>query len=109
INCSRRSNSTTVLQSFAQLNSDFVINAAKASATQLITAYPQQNTPAIIKDAFTSILGRKPTAEESALCIQHITEQFTAFEASVPGKGYHLAVADLCHMLLCMNEFLYVD
>ncbi len=109
INCSRRSNSTTVLQSFAQLNSDFVINAAKASATQLITAYPQQNTPAIIKDAFTSILGRKPTAEESALCIQHITEQFTAFEPSVPGKGYHLAVADLCHMLLCMNEFLYVD
>lgn len=109
INCSRRSNSTTVLQSFAQLNSDFVINAATSSATQLIAAYPEQNTPALIKDAFTAILGRRPSPDESAICIQHVTEQFTAFEPTHPGKGYQLAVADLCHMLLCMNEFLYVD
>lgn len=109
INCNRRSNSTTVLQSFAQLNSDFVINAAKASASQLLVRVPEQDSPTLVSDAFNMILGRKPALDEAALCIQHLTEQFTAFESENEGEGYQLAVADLCHMLLCMNEFLYIE
>jgi len=109
VNCSRRSNSTTVLQSFAQLNSDFVIGAADAKATHLITVHSEKDTAAIIQDAFASILGRRPSADESAICLQHVTEQSASFETANPGAGYRLAVADLCHMLLCMNEFLYVD
>lgn len=109
VNCSRRSNSTTVLQSFAQLNSDFVINAAQSLGNALVDQIPNQDSPTLIALAFKTILGRTPSTDESALCMQHLTAQFTAFERDNPNEGYLLAVTDLCHMLLCMNEFLYVD
>ncbi len=108
VNCTRRMNSTTVLQSFAQLNSDFVVHAARDAGDRLLKAAASQKTDPIGL-AWRTILGRRPTEDEQRACEQFVSEQTSAWKKTSPGEAGQLAMADLCHMLLCTNEFLYVE
>jgi len=47
--------------------------------------------------------------EEREVCERFLAEQITAWKESSPAEATQLAMADLCHMLLCTNEFLYVE
>ena len=109
INCSRRMNSTTVLQSFAQLNSDFMIGVAGDAARRIEQAVG--NEPAkLVRSSYRTILGRLPGEEEQQACLEFLSVQAMGYGAeSQDEKAGALAFADLCHMLLCMNEFLYVE
>ena len=108
INCTRRMNSTTVLQSFAQLNSDFVIHAARDTGNRILKKAASEKTDPVTH-AWRTILGRQPEKEEREVCERFLAEQITAWKESSPAEATQLAMADLCHMLLCTNEFLYVE
>ena len=109
INCSRRLNSTTVLQSFSQLNSDFVIHAARDAATHIRDSSGEE-PPDVVKIGYRTIIGRVPTENEQKDCLLFLIEQEASYrqEGQVE-KAKWLATVDLCHMLLCMNEFLYIE
>ena len=109
INCTRRMNSTTVLQSFAQLNSDFVVHASRDAAARIQKSTRPQ--PAnLVKAGYRTIIGRLPRDDEQQACIAFLAEQAAAYgEEGQAEKASWLAFSDLCHMLLCTNEFLYVE
>ena len=108
INCTRRMNSTTVLQSFAQLNSDFVVHAARDTGDRLLKTAAAENTDPIAL-AFRTILGRRPGDDEQKWCERYLSEQTKTWQETSPDEAENLAMADMCHMLLCTNEFLYVE
>ena len=94
--CARRFVTTTAPQALTLLNDGIVLGYAKALATRAAKDDPAD--PA--GRALLLALGRPPTTEEAA--------KLTAFLERHAGKPAE-ALADLCHALLNLNEFLYVD
>ena len=110
VNCTQRINSATVLQSLALLNSEFLFAQADQMAERVIkTAGPE---PAVqVRLAFQFAFARQPTEAESAKAAGFMVEQTQGYGAdkTPPDKARQRALADLCHMLLSSNEFLYVE
>lgn len=94
--CARRFVTTTAPQALTLLNDAVVIGYAKALAGR--AAKEDAANPA--GRAFGLALGRPPTTEEAAA--------LTAFLGRHKGPPAE-ALADLCHALLNLNEFLYID
>jgi hypothetical protein len=88
--CSRRFVTTTAPQALALMNDTATLDVAKALAARAKT----------VEEGFALALGRKPTTEEQAALAE-----FVKGHKGTPGE----AVADVCHSLLNLNEFLYVD
>jgi hypothetical protein len=88
--CSRRFVTTTAPQALTLLNDKMVLGYAKAFASRV----EKDRDPGA--RAFEMALGRTPTTEERAA--------LTAFLAK-PG----VTLADLCHALLNVSEFAYID
>ena len=100
VNCTKRPQSATVLQSLALLNSQFVVDQAAAMADRVRQRAPDDSSVQI-SWAYRLSLAREPAAEELAACRQFLVDQ----AADAIGKD---ALRDLCQMLMCTNEFLYV-
>jgi hypothetical protein len=97
--CSRRFTTTTAPQALTLLNDAIVLGFARDFASRVVKeAGPE---PAKVVDrAFLLALGRAPKHEESSAMIEFLSEH----------KGTSAeAVMDLCHALMNLNEFLYVD
>jgi hypothetical protein len=88
--CSRRFVTTTAPQALALMNDSSTLEVAKALAGRAKTA----------DAAFALALGRPPTTEEQAA-----VGGFLEAHAGTPAE----ALTDLCHSLLNLSEFLYVD
>jgi len=97
--CSRRFTTTTAPQALTLLNDAIVLNIAKSFGAR------------VVKEAGTDPDAAIGRAFELALCRPPTTEERTAmrtFLKNHPGP-FANAVTDLCHSLLNLNEFLYVD
>jgi hypothetical protein len=84
LSCPRRNESTTAPQSLALLNGGFTMDRAKALAARV-------KTP---EEAWLSVYGRAPSAEELTTANEFLTKQ---------------PMTELVRALLNTNEFLYVD
>ncbi len=106
-NCTRRSRSTVASQALAQLNSGFLERQATALADRVLRDSPADPTAYALLVAF----GRPATDAERARLNAFLETQAQNYgSAAVPQpEARHKALADLCHMLLSANEFLYVD
>jgi len=97
---------TVPTQALTLMNSPFVRRQADLLAKH-VRPSASVELPAAVESAYRTAFGRKPTAQEK--------ERATAFVnklAETYGKGEPAtarAFADLCHALLCSNEFVYVD
>ena len=100
VNCTKRPQSATVLQSLALLNSQFVVDQAAAMADR-VKERASDDLSEQIAWAYRLSLAREPDAEELDTCRQFLIDQ----AADAVGKD---SLRDLCQMLLCTNEFLYV-
>ena len=100
VNCTKRPQSATVLQSLALLNSQFVVDQAAAMADR-VRRQSKDDPVAQIRWAYRLALSREPDGGERDACRRFLAEQ----SADESGKD---ALRDLCQMLLCTNEFLYV-
>ncbi len=97
--CSRRFATTTAPQALTLLNDAIVLGFAKDFAAR-VTKEAGTDPAKVIDRAFLLALGRAPTTEERAAMLGFLKEH----------KGTSAeAVTDLCHALLNLNEFLYVD
>ena len=103
INCTQRMTSTSVLQSFTQLNDSFMLDNAAATAGR-VRAQAGENVTEQVRSAFRIILSRNPHRKEVQRCAEFLESQDKLYSDS--GRQ---SLTDLCHMLLCTNEFLYIN
>ena len=97
--CSRRFATTTAPQALTLLNDSLLLGFAKSFASRVVKESGTE--PAKVVDrAVLLALSRPPTTEERTAMVEFLKEH--------PGP-FPEAVADLCHALLNLNEFLYVD
>ncbi len=54
-------------------------------------------------------IGREPEAEELKDSAAFVTEQLNQHEAALKSNAPELALLDFCQVLLCLNEFVYID
>jgi hypothetical protein len=120
--CARRFTTTTAPQSLLLLNDKLILDAARSFAARVLQA--AGNDPTAVTDhAFRLAVGRAPSGVErrelrtfldrqTALCRDLLNGPKAP---AVPDSrldtdpALALATADLCHALLNLNEFLYVD
>jgi hypothetical protein len=92
LSCPERGRSTTAPQALTLLNSDEVMEAARATAARL--EREATSPEARVKLACRFILARPPTARETALALEFL-------ETS--------PLTELCRALFNLNEFVYAD
>jgi hypothetical protein len=116
-NCTRRTVSTTAVQSLALMNSSFVSSQALHFAHRVLTERPPEGGEAQPVDADTVSLAyrlafsRPPTPSERGLALDFLRGQLERYRKSgnKPKELMESAYADLCQSLLSANEFAYVD
>ena len=101
INCTKRPQSATVLQSLALLNSQFVVDQAGVLAER-VHREVGDNRVSQVRRAYRLTLAREPAGDELSACRRFLDDQ----ASDVAGNN---ALRDLCQMLLCTNEFLFVQ
>ena len=106
-NCTRRNRSTVSTQALTLLNSDAAIQYAGALADRALREAPE--TPSSF--AFLAALSREPDADELSVLNDFLTTQQARYSTAgeLAESARQNALADLCHMLLVSNEFVYVD
>jgi Protein of unknown function (DUF1553)/Protein of unknown function (DUF1549) len=100
--CSRRYVTTTAPQALMLLNEKLILDEAKTFAKRVLKEAGDK-PEAVIERAFRLALGRLPSDEE-----QSALRAFLEKQAPISG-GFEGAVTDLCHALMNVNEFVYVD
>jgi hypothetical protein len=96
----QRGQSIAAPQALFFLNDPFVTESAKALAARILREAPA-NSEGRIRYLYTLALSRSPTKEEIDLWMQRLTQ------VSKPGDSS--ALERYCHLVLCTNEFMYVD
>jgi hypothetical protein len=94
----KRTVSTVAPQALLLLNHPFVLGRSKALASRICKSH--QNETARIRTAYVALYGRLPSAEEVRLGLEFLN-------AHEPARKE--AWAEYCHVLVCANEFVYVD
>ena len=114
LSCPERGRSTTAPQSLTLLNSEEVMEAARATASRLLK---ESNSPAEqINRAFRLVLGRVPSSTERALSENFLAACSSRREALIgPNQNgaatnaAAFALEELCRALFNLNAFVYVD
>ncbi len=99
--CARRHVGTNAPQALAMLNSEVTRDMARALA-QRVLRDSGHNFDAALTEAMRLALGRPPDPEEKRTLTEFV-------ERARAANGEALALEDVCHALLNLNEFLYVD
>ncbi len=102
---------TVPTQALAMMNAPFVRSAAenlaKRARTSLAIPPADPSGPAAIDFCFTAALARQPSDVERARFAQLLAAREQANGADAAGR--QAALADVCHLIFCLNEFVYVD
>jgi hypothetical protein len=106
--CARRYVTTTAPQALLLLNDKIVLDIAGQFAARL-QREDSDKPVELIERAFALAVGRKPDAEESSLMQRFLQDQTVLHREAGAKDPLHEAVKDLCHSVLNLNEFLFVD
>ena len=102
---------TVPTQALTMMNSPFVRAAAEALAARSRTALGLEPTAAAdaaaIDFCFTAAVSRQPSDAERVRFAELLAAREQA--AGVDAAGRQAALADVCHLIFCLNEFVYVD
>jgi hypothetical protein len=105
----RRGTSNVPAQALALLNNRFVVEQAEAWARRLAAADDPRragtDSEAVMDSIYETAFGRLPTGVERAAAQQFLA-QATGAERRADARS---AYADLCHVLLNVKEFIYVE
>jgi hypothetical protein len=112
VNCTRRSSSATPLQSLTMINSKFLTASASRLAGRVEALVGSDASPAKkIETAYWLTLSRNPSHSEVKAAedhLQHLKQLYQASSAE-PVDASQRSFENFVHMLLCTNEFLYID
>ena len=87
------------------MNSPQIRDSAVAFAKRL----PADDDRAAITHAWRMALGRSPTSDELADNSAFLNDQVQSYQEQKAGNPRELALADICHVLFALNEFIYVE
>jgi hypothetical protein len=100
-----RSQTTLPTQALAFMNSPLVRQRAEKLAQRLRTQAADPGHSVV--DAYRIVLGRRPSELERQRLLDFMERQAASY-GKAP-KALEQALADGCQVLLCLNEFVYVD
>jgi hypothetical protein len=107
VTCDRRNSTTVPTQALTLLNDEFVLVQAKHFASRIRQSGGDEPASQI-RAAYLIALSREPSAKELTRTLQFIEAQ-RAHHAAKPAADPALsALIDLSHVILNLNEFLYV-
>jgi hypothetical protein len=108
INCPRRDTSAVPLQSLTMKNSAFIAEQAKHFAQRVTTMTTRDQAA---RTAFRLALVRTPSLAELAICTRLLAQHSATYRQTgqSPQEADHLALVELCRVLLNTSEFLYVE
>ena len=101
-----RQQSTVAPQALAMLNSPIVRGWATQFAHRLRSSPDTSVTDAIHK-AYEVAFARSPSEAEALEMAAFVNHQKTLYQDAALAE--QMALRDFCHLLLCSNEFVYVD
>jgi hypothetical protein len=115
VNCTQRSTSTVSTQALTLLNSDTMVRAASAFARRVEAEGASNPVERAVLIAFSrdtkpaeyEVLSEFFDAQRLRYLDQHAENDRAKTEVIADAR--HKALADLCHMLMSANEFVYVD
>lgn len=102
-----RSVTTVPTQALTLMNSGLVREQAERLSARI---KPVDDAPlsSSVQRGYQLALGRLPTDTEQARMLTFIDQQRTAMGGETP-EATEKALTEFCHVLLCLNEFVYVD
>src|SRR5262249_47031466 len=100
------SSTTATTQALVMMNSRFVRTQAEKLAAR-VKPWSTDAVPGAIEKAYRIALGRKPTDAEAKKMTAFVRR--LADESGKSPQALEMAMADFCQVLLCLNEFVYVD
>jgi hypothetical protein len=108
----RRPSTTIAPQALLLMNNPVIRERARGFARRM--TLPADDSPddvpnELVQQAYLLALGRPPDAEELSASIGFIEHQAESYAADGETGGRETALCDLCHALMCLNEFVYVE
>jgi hypothetical protein len=103
-----RSSTTVAPQALLLLNNANTRACAKAFAKRVASG-PATDLTDAIRAAYITAIARQPTDEELADGLAFVTAQSASYQTDGKPDSRDLALADFCQVLLCLNEFVYVE
>jgi hypothetical protein len=100
----KRQVTTLATQALTLLNSPFVREQAQLLAKR-VRPSPGVDLPTAIEEDYRLTLCRRPTGEEKSRMLGFIDQQ----EKMYGGKSADVALVDVCQILLCSSEFVYIE
>ena len=103
----QRQVTTVATQALTMMNSPFVRQRAEQLAKR---ARPSASVelPAAVEEAYRVAVSRRPTEAERARMLAFIAAQAASYGGD-PAAAAERGLVDFCQVLLCSNEFVYVD
>jgi hypothetical protein len=102
-----RSVTTVPTQALAMMNSPFVRQQAEKLFARIRPSKEAPITEAIDR-GYQITFGRSPTDSEEAQMLAFIEQQRAVLGADSP-ETTDKALVEFCHVLFCLNEFIYID
>ena len=112
VNCTHRSTSATPLQSLTMINSQFLMSSAEHLAKRVASeAGNEASLPDHISMAYRLAFSREATPSELSAAAEHVEKLSGLYSKSGSSEtdSQKRSLENFVHMLLCSNEFLYVD
>jgi mono/diheme cytochrome c family protein len=103
-----RPSTTIAPQALLLLNNPNVRQSARAFARRLLPSWDKGPETAL-REGYRLALGREPDSEELKDSTAFISTQLKMHESDLKTNAPELALLDFCQVLLCLNEFVYVD
>jgi hypothetical protein len=105
VSVGERPRTTIAPQALLLMNNPHVRSYARGFARRIASAPSLEEA---VKLGYRIAITRDPTAEELNESVAFINSQ-TAVHKANPKDARELALADFCQVLMCLNEFVYVD
>ncbi len=99
---------TIAPQALLFMNNAQVRSFATSFAKRIVPAAEKSLDDAVAQ-AYLIALGRKPNARETADNAAFIRGQMASYDSRKKGNSRELALADFCQVVMCLNEFVYVE
>ena len=101
-----RPSTTVPTQALALMNSPFVRQRAEKLAAKIRPKTPDL-VPQAVEQAYLAALTRRPTEKERDRMSLFVTRQAESYAGNP--QALNFALADFCQVILCSNEFIFVD
>ena len=74
-----------------------------------LTSSAGQSLEKAVREGYQTALGREPTPQEFADNVAFLKQQTASYKTAGKQNGRELALTDFCQVLICLNEFVYVE